>query len=93
MRFFSLVDFQYWALALFLGLTALVFVFVAWGTYPRRPHTGGGPDIEKASDLDDSIVHDGGGHPMPPFLILVYAVIIMWAVGYMIFMGIRGTNI
>ncbi|MEW6667782.1 MAG: hypothetical protein AB1512_21445 [Thermodesulfobacteriota bacterium] len=82
MRFFPLLDFEHMVLAFFLGIGVLILLYVAWTGYPRRKDEG---------------VHspDGEGvppehHPVAPILKLVYAGVTIWAVAYMIVVGIFG---
>jgi hypothetical protein len=93
MRFYTVLDFQYWALAFFLGLTALAFVCVAWGSYPRQRTREAEEKLAGMADDEIATAHDVEKNPIAPFLILVYAFTVLWAIGYMIFIGIRGTSI
>ncbi len=90
MRFFSLLDFQHWVLAFFLGLTALVLVYLGFGTYSRRraegPHTlPKGPATSAAERAEEP-----EENPIPVLLVVVYVGIVVSAITYMVIVGIRG---
>ena len=90
MRSFPLLDFQHWVLAFFLGLTAVILVYLAFGTYTqRRPEVERGvkePDTQSETEGN----HGDEGNPVPPFLKVLYTGVLAAALGYMIFVGIRG---
>ena len=65
MRYFILLDFQHMVLAFFLGLLAVLFVYLAWRDYPEQ-EAEEHPGEELASGQGSS------SHPMPPLLVLVY---------------------
>jgi hypothetical protein len=90
MRFFSLLDFQHWVLAVFLGMTGVILVYLAFGGYARRRTEGleavqppGIPGEGEAPPRDEH-------NPIPPLLLVTYLGIVATAVGYMVFIGIRG---
>jgi len=83
MRFFPLLDFQYMVLALFLGIAALVFICVAWGGYSRKRER----DLE---ERDGEVRFAAERHPVPPILIFIYAGTALWAIAYVILIGIFG---
>jgi hypothetical protein len=90
MRFFSLLDFQHWVLALFLGLTAAILVYLAFGSYPRRRAQGppGAQEPHAAGDSRD--LHEGGENPVPTLLMVIYLGFFAVAVAYLVVVGIRG---
>jgi hypothetical protein len=86
MRYFSLLDFQYVILLVFLGLTAIILLYVAFGsdlfTSGRR---------EKPQDLEN--YPDGiqvRNEPIPLILIFIYVGFVIWAVVYVLMIGVRG---
>jgi len=93
MRYFFWLDFQFIAMAFFLGLTAFALTWIAWGTYPlrRRPETE--KELEKLVGHEIESGHDVEKTPIAPFIIFVYVLIVLWSLGYMIFVGIRGGTI
>jgi hypothetical protein len=86
MRFFPLLDFQYAMLLIFLGLIALVLIYVAFRTYDFLP-----AKREKGEEDEE---YPGGirasNHPIPLILISLYAGLAIWAVAYVVVIGIRG---
>ncbi len=90
MRFFPVVDFQYMVLGFFLGVVCLILAFVAWGSYPRRRKTGAGEAPEETGEPEPPGRYESGVPHVTPFLVLLYAGIVVWAVFYMIVVGIRG---
>ena len=90
MRFFPLLDFQHWVLAFFLGLTAVILVYLAFGSYQRRRADGKQPVEEPQSVGEVAGDYKDEHNPVPPFLKVVYAGIVVAALGYMIVVGIRG---
>ena len=81
MRYFTLLDFQHWVLALFLGLLAVILIYVAWRLYPEQKDTAG--IIPPADHTPDS-------NPIPPILIFVSVGALLWALGYVIVEGMLG---
>jgi hypothetical protein len=55
MRFFSLVDFGYWALAVGFGLTSAILVYMAWGSYSPSRNEIQGFLKERSSSFSPSI--------------------------------------
>ncbi|MBI4496249.1 MAG: hypothetical protein HY697_04855 [Deltaproteobacteria bacterium] len=90
MRFYALVDLQYMVLAFFFGLAALFLVYMAWGSYPLRRLPQSKEEIEKKEGHEIESGHDVEKNPMAPFLIYVYAGVIIWSIGYMIYAAITG---
>jgi hypothetical protein len=90
MRFFVLLDFQHMVLALFLGLTAVILVTLAFGSYARRQAMEMQPPEEPPGGDVPGEGHEGQENPLPAFLKVVYVGIAATAIGYMIFIGIRG---
>ncbi len=82
MRFFALLDFQHLVLAFFLGLLGFLFVCLAWGYYPRRP-----PGEEAEPESEGLRL---GHSPIVPSLIFIYVGVSIWAIGYMVVVGVFG---
>jgi hypothetical protein len=93
MRYFALHDFQYWSLALFIGLTCVVLACLAWGGYKRERDKKVEERLARMSAYEIMTNHDIERNPMAILMLLVYAVTVLWVLGYMIFIGIRGTYI
>jgi hypothetical protein len=83
MRYFALLDFQYVVLAVFTGIAAAILLHVAfgWPGASRRErkepeHYADGLQIEK--------------NRVPPILVFVYSAFLIWALAYLIVVGIKG---
>jgi len=84
MRYFTLLDFQHWVLALFLGLLAVIFIYIGWRFYPTP---------EEGEETANERLHTGhatGTHPIAPILIFIYIGALLWALGYVVVEGILG---
>ncbi len=79
MRFFPWVDFQFWTIALFLGLLAAVLAYLSWGVHPYRKEA----PVEKPLEVHPH-------NPIPPLLIFVYTVIVAWAISYVFYVYTTG---
>jgi len=90
MRYFPVLDFQYMAAAIFLGLAAFILVYVAWGSYLQRRQALGDVDRCDASGDNAPKADDVAKHPVFPFLIFIYVGIACWCLAYVIFVGILG---
>ena len=80
MRFFPWVDFQYMAIALFLGVVAAILAYLVWGA---QPAAGKKAAAEKHGE-------EHGRNPVPPVLIFVYTVFAAWAFFYVIYVHLTG---
>ena len=83
MRYFILLDFQHMVLAFFLGLLAVLFVYVAWRGYPAR-------EAKEPLQEEPATAPGSSSHPMPPLLVLVYVGAILWLLAYVLVRGIYG---
>jgi hypothetical protein len=82
MRYFILLDFQHWVLALFLGLLAVIFIYIGWRFYP-----------DPEEEITEEQLHSGhaqSSHPIAPILIFIYIGAIIWTLGYVVVEGIMG---
>lgn len=85
MRFFFLQDYQDWLLAVFLGLGLAIFVYLAFKSYGYSD----GRANERARQISDYPEGlKGRNFPTPPFIIFLYIGFAVWAVCYVIFVGI-----
>ena len=86
MRFFSLLDFQYAMLLIFLGLIVLVLLYVAFYSHDFIPGRG-----EKKEEVEE---YPGGiqarNKPIPLILIFLYLGLVVWALAYVVVIGIKG---
>jgi hypothetical protein len=85
MRFFSVLDAQYLALLVFLGLIFFVLVYIAFGGYVLPTRKGRREEIE---EYPEGLRAANG--PLPLLLFFIYLSFIIWAVGYIIVIGIKG---
>ncbi len=86
MQYFPLVDLQHWLLAIFLGLVSLILVYLAFGSHASREK---GAEGERAK-RDILFGEETEKNPTPPILIFVYVGAVVFAVAYLILIGIRG---
>jgi fucose permease len=83
MRFFSLFDFQYFILALFLGLISVLIIYLSFGKGEGRAEE----DIEHPQFPE---VLQEERKRIPTILLFVYLGFLVWAIIYVVFIGIRG---
>lgn len=88
MRYFSLIDFQYIVLALFLGLVGLILVYMAWGSYPIHRKQISKEEMRELHGHEIEEGHDAEKAPIAPFIVFIYVGIIIWSIAYMIITGI-----
>ncbi|NIO03379.1 MAG: hypothetical protein GTN74_01860 [Proteobacteria bacterium] len=86
MRYFTLLDFQYVVLLVFLGLSGLIVIYLAFSGYGHERGRRKRPD--ETEDYPEGIQVER--NRIPPILIFVYIAFILWAVGYVIVIGLRG---
>ena len=82
MRFFPTLDLEYLFLGLFLGAIALFVILLAYPA-PRKK--------EEETDIEE--FPDGiraTNRPIPPILVFVYSAFAIWAVVYMLMIGVFG---
>lgn len=84
MRLFSSLDLQYVILAFFMGLGALLVLWIAFGS--NEGHRG-----EKAPDLElyPDGIHIGRG-TVPTLLLVIYVGFVIWALAYVWKVGVNG---
>jgi hypothetical protein len=82
-RYFALLDFQTVMLLTFLGTIAFVLLYLAFAARVSSKKGEAGEE-----DFPDEIKIRRG--PIPRILIFVYAGFIVWAVIYVIVIGLRG---
>jgi len=86
LRYFPVFDLQMVVLLTFLGLVALVLLYVGFGSsYFSKPSSGQG---EKKEEYPEGI--RAKNRSIPPLLIFIYVAFIIWAVIYVIVIGIGG---
>jgi Na+/H+ antiporter NhaC len=74
-------------LAIFLGLVSLILVYLAFGSHAHR-----GKEIEEEQAARDILFgQDAEKNPIAPILIFVYVGVLVFAVAYLILIGIKGS--
>ena len=86
MRFFAVLDFQHEILAIFLGLVSVILVYLAFGSHPVREKGLGGERTER----DVLFGEEAEKNPVAPILLFVYVGVIVFAVAYLIRIGLQG---
>ncbi len=87
MRFFFLQDYQHWLLSVFLGLVLAILVYLAFRGYGySRAHAG----VRTAEEHDYPDGLKGRNLPAPPLIIFLCLAFVVWAVFYVIYIGIKG---
>ncbi|MFP5213978.1 MAG: hypothetical protein ACLGPL_11435 [Acidobacteriota bacterium] len=89
MRYFSLIDLQYMFLVVFFGLISSALVYIAWGMYPSGRHEVSEEQIEKQEGHEIPHGHKPKGNPIAPFLIISYVGVVLWGLGYAVYMIMR----
>ena len=87
MRFFFLQDYQHWLLAVFLGLVLAILIYLAFRSYGYSRARAGGR-AEEEHGYPDGL--KGRQFPTPPLIIFLYFGFVVWAILYVIYIGIRG---
>jgi hypothetical protein len=87
MRFFFLQDYQHWLLSLFLGLVLSILIYLAFTAYTDS-RTRAGEKGEEEFTYPDGI--RGRNFPIPVFIIFLFLGFVIWAILYVIFIGMRG---
>jgi len=81
MRFFHVFDFQMVVLLTFLGLVAFLLLCIAFGQNRREGE-------EKLENYAGEI--RAANKPIPPILVFVYVAFVVWAIVYVVVIGIKG---
>jgi hypothetical protein len=80
-----LLDIRDVTLSLFLGVAAVLIIWLAF-RYPReRASTRRTRHVE---EYQEGLASSDG--PIPPLLVFLYVVFLVWAVGYLLAIGIWG---
>ena len=86
MRLFPLLDFQYTMILIFLGVIALILIYVAFYSSDFLPRSGAKKEEVEEYPQGIQAYHK----PIPLILILLYAGLAIWAVAYVVVIGIKG---
>ena len=87
MRFFFLQDYQDWLLSVFLGLVLAILIYLAFRSYGYSKARAG-VRTEEERDYPDGL--KGRNLPAPPLIIFLGLAFVVWAVFYVIYIGIKG---
>jgi hypothetical protein len=85
MRFFTVMDFQHLALALFLGLAAALAIYLSFRYGVNR--WSGRKEESCEEDADEAST---GRNPTPPVLLFVYAGFLLWLIFYILLYAVNG---
>jgi hypothetical protein len=89
MRFFFLQDYQHWLLSVFLGLVLAILIYLAFRGYGySKARAGAEAEAEEEEDYPDGL--KGRNLPAPPLIIFLCLAFVVWAVFYVIYIGIKG---
>ena len=83
---FSLMQWQYVILALFVGVIMVILLFFAFQS--RYYRAGKVKKKEEMHEFSDGIKE--GDKPIPVFLIVIYILIGIWGLSYIIMVSIKG---
>jgi hypothetical protein len=86
MRYFPLFDFQMVVLLSFFGLTILLLLYIALGKFVAS--TGQKKGEGEKDEFPEGIRTTR--KPFPVILVLIYLGYILWAISYVVVIGIRG---
>jgi len=86
MRFFSLLDFQHAMLLIFLGVIALILLYLAF--YGHDFIFGRGEKKEEIEEYPGGI--QARNRPIPLILVFLYLGLVIWALAYVVVSGIKG---
>ena len=86
MRFFFLQDYRHWLLSVFLGLVLAILVYLAFQSYG---YSKARADERSKEELDYPDDLKGKNMPVPPFFLFLGLGFVVWAICYVIFIGIR----
>ncbi|MEW6443105.1 MAG: hypothetical protein AB1640_19380 [bacterium] len=90
MRFYPILDFQYWVFAFLVGVVTVILVYMAWGSYSHRREQEVHLSPEQVHELEE---HDLPRNPIAPFIFVAWGITIAWAIGYCILVGVFGDAI
>jgi hypothetical protein len=83
MRYFTLVDFQYVVLAVFIGIVLLLLVYISFGGfYKSRRKEAEAERYPEELQIEKN--------PIPPILVFIYVAFIFWVISYVVIIGIKG---
>jgi hypothetical protein len=87
MRFFVLQDFRQWLLSVFLGLALVILVYLAFRSYG---YSSGRADEKAEQEFTYPDGLRGRNFPTPLFFLFLYLGFVIWAIFYVVYIGIIG---
>lgn len=90
MQYFPLLAFQHLVLAFFLGAGFAILVYLAFSGYKRTRKEPVGEELDRLKRGELVEVHDPAGGRIPSVLILIFIGAILWAISYVVVVGIKG---
>ncbi len=87
MRFFFLQDYQHWFLSVFLGIVLAILIYLGFRSYSHSSQRAG-EKAREAISYPDGIL--GKDYPTTPFVLFLYIGFVVWAILYVIYVGIMG---
>jgi hypothetical protein len=87
MRFFWILDYQHEVLGAILGLGAAIIIYLTFRSYYFARERA---DESKDQKFDYPDEIHGVNHPTPPHLVFIIGGFFVWAVFYVIIVGIYG---
>ncbi len=88
MRFFFLQDFQHWLLSVLLGLILAILVYLGFSAYGDASARADEKALGEFHHYPDGI--EGRNYPTPTFIVFIYLGFIIWAILYVVYIGLRG---
>jgi hypothetical protein len=90
MQYFPLLNFQQIVLAFFLGAGFVFLVYVAFSGYRRERKEPSPEELDRLARGELADAHDPEGGGIAPVLVFIYLGVIVWAVAYVVVVGING---
>ena len=87
MRFFFLQDYQHWLMAVFLGIVLAILVYLGFTAYSD---SGGRVRAKTEREFIYPEGIRGKDLPTPVFILFIYLGFFIWAILYVIFVGMKG---
>jgi hypothetical protein len=86
MRYFTMLDFQTVVLSLFLSLVVTILLYIAFGsaasTRNKKKHEGSLKEYPEGLQLAEN--------PIPPLITFILVAFVVWAVVYLVVVGLHG---
>ena len=91
MQYFPLLAVQHLVLAFFLGVGFVILLYIAFSSYRQTREEMTEEELDHLARGELAEVHDPEGNRIAPVLIFIYLGALVWAVSYVVVVGIRGT--